>query len=293
MLEDQRRKSGLPASMQDQLRATKLWLQKQFKTSGIQLEPAALASLVDAVQDVEDPEAYVHSLIEEIEAGKSGGAGGAGVAGSGRDSGATGGSSWHQPAASSQRSPAPASLAPRHHSTLCSIQFSTACRPACPAASEDRRVSAQLLQEAVRAVEGRSAPQDVVQVGGGPGPAGLLLALLLLGRCGRRGRAGTGLAGRLSAAGPACLDAAPLPPVSRMLFSLPRAAQVIPAFNVPHVRYDPVRKLFHRSSEVPRLQADATVGRVGHERIRKRLPGCGAAQRRVCRGTPCCLSSFW
>ncbi|KAL4448856.1 hypothetical protein ABPG77_007573 [Micractinium sp. CCAP 211/92] len=117
--------------MQDQLRATKLWLQKQFKTSGIQLEPAALALLVDAVQDVEDPEAYVHSLIEEIEA-----------------------------------------------------------------ASEDRRVSAQLLQEAVRAVEGRSAPQDVIQV--------------------------------------------------------------VPAFNVPHVRYDPVRKLFHRSSEVPRLQADAT-----------------------------------
>lgn len=185
MLEVQRRESGLPARMQDQLRATKLWLQKQFKTSGIQLEPAALALLVDAVQDVEDPEAYVHSLIEEIEAGKSGGAGGAGVAGSGRDSGATGGSSWHQPAAEAG-SPAPASLAPRHHSTLCSVQFSTACRPACPAASEDRRVSAQLLQEAVRAVEGRSAPQDVVQVGGGPGPAGLLLALLLLGRCGRR-----------------------------------------------------------------------------------------------------------
>lgn len=70
------------AKMQDQLRATKLWLQKQFKTSGIQLEPAALALLVDAVQDVEDPEAYVHSLIEEIEAGKLGGAGGAGEASS-------------------------------------------------------------------------------------------------------------------------------------------------------------------------------------------------------------------
>lgn len=116
--------------MQDQLRATKLWLQKQFKTSGIQLEPAALALLVDAVQDVEDPEAYVHSLIEEIEA-----------------------------------------------------------------ASDERRVGAGLLQQAVQALEGRAAPQDVVQV--------------------------------------------------------------IDAFSVPHVGYDPVRKLFHRSSEPPRLQADA------------------------------------
>ena len=55
--------------MQDQLRATKLWLQKQFKTSGIQLDPAALEELVRAVQDVPDPEEYVHSLIEEIETG--------------------------------------------------------------------------------------------------------------------------------------------------------------------------------------------------------------------------------
>ncbi|KAL4422834.1 hypothetical protein ABPG75_009031 [Micractinium tetrahymenae] len=116
--------------MQDQLRATKLWLQKQFKTSGIQLEPAALESLVNAVQDVEDPETYVHSLIEEIEA-----------------------------------------------------------------ASDERRVSAELLQRVVQALEGRAAPQDVVQV--------------------------------------------------------------VDAFSVPHIVYDPVRKLFHRSSEQPQLQADA------------------------------------
>ncbi len=55
--------------MQDQLRATKLWLQKQFKTSGIQLDPAALDELVRAVQDVDDPLAFVDSLIEEIESG--------------------------------------------------------------------------------------------------------------------------------------------------------------------------------------------------------------------------------
>ena len=58
--------------MQDQLRATKLWLQKQFKTSGIQLDPAALEQLVEAVQDVPDPEEYVHSLLEEIESGEAG-----------------------------------------------------------------------------------------------------------------------------------------------------------------------------------------------------------------------------
>ena len=58
--------------MQDQLRATKVWLQKQFKTSGIQLDPAALEELVRAVQDVPDPEEYVHSVIEEVETGEPG-----------------------------------------------------------------------------------------------------------------------------------------------------------------------------------------------------------------------------
>ncbi len=42
--------------MQDQLRATRLWLQKQFKTSGIHLDPAALEELGRAVQDVADPQ---------------------------------------------------------------------------------------------------------------------------------------------------------------------------------------------------------------------------------------------
>jgi hypothetical protein len=56
--------------MQEQLRATKLWLQKQFRTSGIQLDPQALEQLVQVVQDVPDPEEFVHSLIDEIETGK-------------------------------------------------------------------------------------------------------------------------------------------------------------------------------------------------------------------------------
>lgn len=35
--------------------------------------------------------------------------------------------------------------------------------------------------------------------------------------------------------------------------------QVVDAFAVPRVQYDPVRKLFHRSSVAPQLQADAQV----------------------------------
>lgn len=64
--------AGGSGAMQDQLRATKLWLQKQFKTSGIQLDPAALEELVRAVQDVPDPAEFVDSLIDEIETGAPG-----------------------------------------------------------------------------------------------------------------------------------------------------------------------------------------------------------------------------
>jgi len=77
--------------MQDQLRATKVWLQRQFKTSGVQLEPAALQRLVQAVQDVPDPEQYVHSLIEEIAEGEQGASSSASSSG--------GGGRWRQAAA--------------------------------------------------------------------------------------------------------------------------------------------------------------------------------------------------
>ncbi|KAI3430534.1 hypothetical protein D9Q98_005127 [Chlorella vulgaris] len=116
--------------MQDQLRATKLWLQKQFKTSGIQLDPRALEQLVQAVQDVPDPEEFVHSLIDEIET-----------------------------------------------------------------VSDERRMTPELLEQVLGALEGRSQPQDPVQV--------------------------------------------------------------VDAFQVPHIVYDPVRKLFHKSQTQPTLQADA------------------------------------
>ncbi len=57
--------------MQEQRRATKLWLQKQFRTSGIQLDPQALEQLVQVVQDVSDPEEFVHTLIDEIQSCRS------------------------------------------------------------------------------------------------------------------------------------------------------------------------------------------------------------------------------
>jgi hypothetical protein len=53
--------------MDHQLRATRNWLQKQFKTSGIQLDPKALDRLVIAAQDAADPEQLVHGIIDEIE----------------------------------------------------------------------------------------------------------------------------------------------------------------------------------------------------------------------------------
>jgi hypothetical protein len=53
------------------LRSTKAWLIKQFKTSGVQLDPEALEQLARVVQDEEDPEPFVHRLIDEIEAGET------------------------------------------------------------------------------------------------------------------------------------------------------------------------------------------------------------------------------
>lgn len=56
----------------DERKATRIWLQRQFKTSGIQLDADALQLLMERVQEESclDPEEYVHSLMEEMEAGK-------------------------------------------------------------------------------------------------------------------------------------------------------------------------------------------------------------------------------
>lgn len=116
--------------MDEQLRATKRWLQTQFKTSGVTLDPKSLEKLVQAVQDVPDPQEFVHSLIDEIET-----------------------------------------------------------------VTDERRVTPALLEQVLSALEGRSQAPDAVQV--------------------------------------------------------------VDAFRVPHVVYDPVRKLFHRSAVQPKLQADA------------------------------------
>ena len=46
-------------------RATRQWLQKQFRTSGLQLDAAALGHLVENIQDLDDPEDFVHQLMDE------------------------------------------------------------------------------------------------------------------------------------------------------------------------------------------------------------------------------------
>jgi hypothetical protein len=55
--------------MDAQSRARKQWLQKQFTSSGVQLDPAALNKLVTIVADVEDPEKFLGTLLDEIETG--------------------------------------------------------------------------------------------------------------------------------------------------------------------------------------------------------------------------------
>jgi hypothetical protein len=162
-------------AMQDQLRATKLWLQKQFKTSGIQLDPRALEQLVQAVQDVPDPEEFVHSLIDEIETGKAGNAAQQFVVTAGGR----------------------CTSVPTHSLYRCILSCHTTL-PACAiAVSDERRMTPELLEQVLGALEGRSQPQDPVQV--------------------------------------------------------------VDAFQVPHIVYDPVRKLFHKSQTQPTLQADAKV----------------------------------
>lgn len=54
----------------DESRATRVWLQKQFRTSGLQLDPGALSYLVEAVQGLHDPEEYIHRIMDEASAGR-------------------------------------------------------------------------------------------------------------------------------------------------------------------------------------------------------------------------------
>ena len=55
--------------MDAQSRAKKQWLQKQFTSSGVQLDPAALNKLVMIVAEVDDPEKFLGTLLDEIETG--------------------------------------------------------------------------------------------------------------------------------------------------------------------------------------------------------------------------------
>jgi len=54
-----------------QARVTKQWLQKQFQSSGIQAEPAALARLAEVLDQSDDAEHFLHSLLDDIETSKS------------------------------------------------------------------------------------------------------------------------------------------------------------------------------------------------------------------------------
>ena len=61
-----------------QLRATRLWLARQFTSNGVAVTEEARERLAAVVQGVEDPEEFVHAAIDELLAG-AGGGGGAGA----------------------------------------------------------------------------------------------------------------------------------------------------------------------------------------------------------------------
>lgn len=48
-------------------RVTTAWLRKQFFSSGIQAEAAALNRLAHVLEEAEDPEALLHALLDDIE----------------------------------------------------------------------------------------------------------------------------------------------------------------------------------------------------------------------------------
>lgn len=143
--------------MDQQLRATRLWLQKQFRAAGLQLEPGALERLVGAVQEVPDPEEWVHALIEEVESSECclPDAAHAGQAGLQLSWGlGIGLAALLLPPPRPPRAPATHPAAwPR-------------------AASEARVVTPPLLEQLLATLEGRAAPQDPVQVLRGAGVGG-------------------------------------------------------------------------------------------------------------------------
>lgn len=109
-----------------------------------------------------------------------------------------------------------------------------------------------LLESVLATLEGRSAPRDPIQV----------------------------WAAAPSLSQPGLAAASPVAPLLSHTMCrdietpLVTPLQVVDAFAVPRVQYDPVRKLFHRSSMAPQLQADAQVGEA-------RLRQCRAVQGTV------------
>lgn len=46
------------------------WLQKQFQSTGIQIEGAALKALASIIEEAEEPEQIVHQLLDKVETGR-------------------------------------------------------------------------------------------------------------------------------------------------------------------------------------------------------------------------------
>ena len=140
-----------------QARARKQWLQKQFQSSGIQAEPAALTKLVDIVEQLDDPEAFLHELLDEIETSKT----------------------------------------PFSQYKIWIFKRSTDSNYLHSADSDERKVTVTFVDKLVSQYQGRGTSGEVLEV--------------------------------------------------------------IDAFKVPLILYDPIRKLFHHSTNSRKIFADATV----------------------------------
>ena len=192
------------------LRVAKQFVQKHFKTSGIQLNPAALEHLARLATEEDDPEELVLAVIDEIETGEA-----------------------PPPAASppASRQPPVRTAHRRGRRPTAQVRQPTVrpVRP-CAIATDERRVSLELLQHALGTVQGRAGhhAQDFIQV--------------------------------------------------------------VDAFELPVVAYDPIRKAFHRSDYRPQVLGDAKVPRAGRPGARQQ-PGIAPAPPRAPRWPAADLAS--
>jgi hypothetical protein len=50
--------------------ASKQWLQRQFQSSGIKVDSAALTELASFVENIDEPEQFLDAVLDEIERGE-------------------------------------------------------------------------------------------------------------------------------------------------------------------------------------------------------------------------------